>query len=217
MTEPAPPVVRSGAGPLRWRRWLPRAVFESVLIVLSIFLALALDQWRAERETHQRVQEARAYLAQEVSANRRTVSAPTGLAYHQKIHDLLSEIVGSERPDPAPMQRYQAEFRGVRPFNPQDVVWSSVSSGDLAQNLAFSELFLLARISSEQAQLEELHRAVFNALLQPSAQTADPAYQRSQADSLRSYLNDVVHAERRLIELYDQALKALPPASATNT
>jgi hypothetical protein len=217
VTETAAPPARSRAGPLRWRRWLPRAVFESLLIVLSVFLALALDQWRSERETHQRVQEARAYLAQEVRANRTAVMEPTALAYHRKIRGLLTEILQSEQPDPALMQRYQAEFSGVRPFNPQDVVWSSVSTGDLAQNLPYSELFLLARISAEQAQLQELHRALFNALLAPSADAEDPAFQRSQADTLRTYLGDVVPAEERLIKLYDEALKMLPPASATNT
>jgi hypothetical protein len=202
---------------LRWRRWLPRAVFESALIVLSVFLALALDEWRSERQTQQRVQEARSHLAQEVRANRDAVLAPTALAYHRKIHGLLAEVAQSEQPTPVLMQRFHAEFRGVRPFNPQHVVWSSVSNGEVAQNLAYNELFLLARISAEQSQLAELHRALFNGLMEPNADAEEPAFQRSQLDTMRIYLSDVVGAEERLLKLYEEALKVLPPTKTTNT
>ena len=212
MTEPAPPrPAGSRAGPLRWRRWAPRAVFESALIVLSVFLALALDQWRAERETQQRVQEARAYLAQEIRANREAVSSPITLPYHRRIRAYLTEMAQTEQPDPALLQRYRSEFTGVHPFTPQSVVWSSVSSGEVAQNMDYGELFLLERIAQEQGQLAELHRALFGALMQPSADAALPAYQRSQAETMRSYLSDVVPAEERLLKLYDQALGMLPP------
>jgi hypothetical protein len=91
------------------------------------------------------------------------------------------------------------------------VVWSSVSKGDVGQNLAYSELFLLARIGAEQDQLQELHRAIFGAVMQPSAEAGNPVFQRSQFDNVRAYLSDVVLAEERLIKLYDQALRMLPP------
>ena len=39
----------------KWRDWLPRVLFESALIVLSVLLALALNQWSDERKQDERV------------------------------------------------------------------------------------------------------------------------------------------------------------------
>lgn len=54
----------------RWRSWLPRVVFESVLIVLSVLLALALDEWRRERQQRTNLSFAIESIRAELNANR---------------------------------------------------------------------------------------------------------------------------------------------------
>jgi len=38
--------------------WLPRVLFESALIVVSILVALGLDEWREKRQDAQTVRQA---------------------------------------------------------------------------------------------------------------------------------------------------------------
>ena len=42
--------------------WLPRVLVESALIVFSVLVALAVDQWRGERDTAARAVHAMASL-----------------------------------------------------------------------------------------------------------------------------------------------------------
>ncbi len=61
--EAAPPARPSALR--RWRRWAPRAVFESLLIVFSVILALGLTNWAEDRRTEHRVAEMRQFLIAE--------------------------------------------------------------------------------------------------------------------------------------------------------
>src|SRR5438105_15228312 len=61
-----------GAG---WRRWIVRAIFQSGLIVISIVVALGVNEWRDRRELQARAHEARRAFARELNANRETLLA----------------------------------------------------------------------------------------------------------------------------------------------
>lgn len=68
MSEPeaSPSAVRRTA--LRWRRWLPRALFESGLIIFSVVLALALTGWAEDRRMSRRADDMRGFLIEEMKA-----------------------------------------------------------------------------------------------------------------------------------------------------
>lgn len=50
--------------------WWPRALAESLLIVFSVVLALAVSEWADGRRTAARVAEMRGFLIEEIRANR---------------------------------------------------------------------------------------------------------------------------------------------------
>ena len=213
-TEPTPTQARGAAFgwglPNRRDFWL-RAALESVLIVLSVVLALGLDEWRSEREIAERVSEARTYLARELRTNRDALRADVVLPYHLRTQKLVAELQGPPGPtlDAARAAMTEGAFQGVRPFRAQSVVWNSLRTAELTSRLPPEELFLLAKIYDAQADLETLSSTVYGALTTPSAEFQSEAYQRSQLSIVSLYFNDVIPAEQSLLTVYDQALTAL--------
>ena len=201
-----PPAARA---PLLDRGWILRAVLESMLIVLSVLLALGVDEWRSERETEERVEQARAALVQEIRANRDRLLKPQAMPYHRALHARLNTLMAEKAPDESDFQRAFTGFTGVHPFIGQDAVWRSVNSGDVAQHLPREELLLLSAIYSGQESLNQLHYGVRAGLVQPSADFREPMYLLSQAEMMRSYLADAIPAEQELLGLYDRALARL--------
>ena len=202
--DPPPP-----RAPLLDRGWILRAVLESVLIVFSVLVALGVDQWRAQRETGERVEQARAALVQEIRNNRARLQQPRSIPYHRAAKARLDVLLQEDNPDEADFARAFEGFSGTRPFIAQDFVWQSVNSGDVAQHLPRKELFLLSTIYGAQQSLNQLHYGTRQVLVQPNADFREPMYLLSQADVIRSYFADVIPMEQELLGLYDRALKEL--------
>ncbi len=72
--------------------WLPRVLFESALITVSILLALALDEWREDREDKETVEIALSNFVKEIRLNRSRVddAAP----FNQGLRDVLRQRHG---------------------------------------------------------------------------------------------------------------------------
>ena len=61
--------------------WLPRVLFESFLITISILVALALDEWRENREDAETVRQALSNFVSEIEQNQARIedAAPFNL------------------------------------------------------------------------------------------------------------------------------------------
>lgn len=57
----------------RWNSLLGRGLFETIIVAVGVFLALAVDQWRERSEQRQLAEEARTALRAEILANREAV------------------------------------------------------------------------------------------------------------------------------------------------
>jgi hypothetical protein len=67
-----------------WRRWMVRVVFESMLIVVSIVVALGVNEWRDRRELQAQARDARIAFAREINANRDLLlGEESGLPHHR--------------------------------------------------------------------------------------------------------------------------------------
>ena len=53
--------------------WLPRVLFESLLITVSILAALALDEWRDDRQDAENVQKSLSNFLSEIQQNKATI------------------------------------------------------------------------------------------------------------------------------------------------
>jgi len=67
--------------------WLPRVIFESALITVSILLALGLDEWRENRETQATIRQAVSNFLSEIQQNKARIddAAPFNLGLYEVI------------------------------------------------------------------------------------------------------------------------------------
>jgi hypothetical protein len=184
---------------------------ESVLIALSILLALAANAWWEGRQQQERVEEARAAFASEVRGNRDLLTSALYYPYHRGMHDAYAALDGAEG-----AARDAAEARIGRDFNTgfhptplRDAVWRSLSAGAVFERMDYEEIIRLADIYREQEALDTMFRTMFAAWMQPRADRDDPAYRRDDIQVTRMFLNDMISAEARLLDRYAEALVLL--------
>ena len=209
----------SARAPHGWRSWLPRVLAESVLIVFSVLLALAVDNWREKRELAREVEKARTAFATEIRGNRELLKSDKFHGHHKRMwahYGLQSNAANAG--DQARLDELQAiemkEFgNGVWPTPLRDAVWRSLSQSDLIRHMDFAEVFTLVDIYREQEAIDRMHNRMFEAWLRPTADAKHPEFRRSRIDSTRMYLADVVAAEQRLIKHYDEILPKLEQAT----
>jgi hypothetical protein len=201
--------------PHGWRSWLPRVLAESVLIVFSVLLALAVDQWREDREVAREVREAREAFAREMRGNRDLLTTAPYHAHHKNMwahyRALADAADAQDAPRLAELHRVTlAEFsNGVWPTPLRDAVWRSLSQSEILRHMRSAEVFLLADAYQEQERLERWHNRFFDASSMPTADNENPEFKRSKIHTTRSYLADVVAAEQRLLKSYAEVLAEL--------
>lgn len=225
-TPPDPAASKPRSEWSSWRRWLPRAAFESGLIVFSVVLAMAVSAWVEDRQTAARVQEMRGFLRAEIRANRDLVAHPDTLAHHERLKRVFGESFGSLD---APVTRETATSAaqtlfatGLHPAPVSDAVWSSVSGGDLMEHMQPQEVFMLATLYRAQANLEDMNMAGYEAATGLVDMIATGEGARPRLMRTLMMLEDMTSQEKRLLVLYDQALADLndapriPVETATN-
>ncbi len=171
--------------------WLPRVVFESLLIVVSILLALALDQWQEDLEIEELVDRSVQSFEQEVRRNKMRVEdvAP----YHIGLQEILTRL--DEGEGVKSLMEYRNIMEGFQATLLLRTAWdTSVATGALsrmdyelvaalsqtydAQN-RFNELYSIGRnaiLTSARLNVENLDLSIYNALRFMSEVTAAEAH-----------------------------------------
>jgi hypothetical protein len=199
---PALDAIRSGG---TWKRWIVRGVFESVLIVFSVVLALTLDGWREDRRLLRQLDEARESLAAEIVLNQALVEAPRHLPYHREMLAHYRELSAAGQTNGA-----NAIFmKGVNLPSLRNVAWLGFSSSESAALLPFRERALLAGIYQEQELLANLFTVYSAGLVTPRPDRNSADYQRDQILILELFLADVVSSEQRLLQQYADAAELI--------
>ena len=190
-----------------WRRWLVRALFESALIIVSIVVALGVNEWRDKRELEAQGREARKAFAQEIQANREMLLAEkSGLPYHRRLLERYRDVSGRPNFTAADLDPIYNEFGGgVNMLRLREAVWRSLSGSDVLRKLKQQDVFLLARIYRQQEEIDDFNRAMYTAWRQINADAEGPGYIKDSVRSTRAYLGDVIGAEERLRKLYEEA------------
>ena len=208
--DPAP-----ARAPHGWRSWLPRVLVESVLIVFSVLLALAVDQWREDRELAREVAEARAAFANEMRGNRDLLTSDRYHPHHKAMWAHFRALAeAADAKDEARLAELNVitleKFsNGVWPTPLRDAVWRSLSQSEILRHMKPAEVFLLADTYREQEGIDSWHNRFFDASSQPTAESEHPEYKRSKIHATRSYLADVVAAEERLLKRYEEVAAEL--------
>lgn len=198
---------------VRWRRWAPRAVFESLLIVFSLILALGLTNWAEDRETAERVQEARAFLAAEIAANRAVLVGDQYLPHHRRLNSLFSQASKVERPTRQDaMPAFQALFEtGIHVAPLRDAVWRSASSSGLTAKMPLTEVFLLSDIYRQQEQLGRMSETFVAGTPALLTGLENGSGVKAALTAVNLHLGDITASEAGLVRQYDAALARLDP------
>lgn len=219
MTEPAPDTPPRRNPLARWRRWLPRAVFESGLIVLSVVMALALTNWVEDRKTAHRVAEMRGFLVQEIRANRAELGSARYVPHHQRLKQGFARAGGMPnmtvtRQDAVPAVTALFGGGGLHLAAPSDAVWTSVSASDLFEHMEPQEVFMLAQVYRAQESLESTNRAGYEHAIGLLDILSNAGDAHRQMTRMTLYLEDLIQQETNLLRLYDRALAEMEPDHA---
>src|SRR5262245_39126498 len=79
--------------PRAWGPWLGQAAFESLMILVSILAAFAIDNWREDNERARRLAEARSSLTQELRFNLNLLANDDYLPHHQRLGAIYRQMM----------------------------------------------------------------------------------------------------------------------------
>lgn len=187
----------------RRRAWLPRVLLESALIVLSVLLALLLDELRRERSERAQLAIALSGIRAELVENRSSVERAR--ANHLAMHDSLLHYVS--RGAPLPPRIY---YGGM--FNPAPVLstaWQSGREGGSLERLSFELRLTVARVYDRQLRYRALGDAIVQGAMSDVQRRGGEAVFRDGAANFLLLAEDFANRERALLESYDTALAVL--------
>lgn len=183
--------------------WMPRVLFESALIVFSVLLALALNEWRESRAETERVEQALRAIRGELRENRRLVAEARD--YHSRLAESFDASArrGAEAPDLSVMERGL-----VHPARVLSTAWESAQSTGTTSAIPYETVLRLSSVYVRQAEYEALSRtvgeSVYDLLLQDGLDVLIRAYPRFVVIQ-----REFVGREETLLQEYDEALEAL--------
>lgn len=189
---------------MTWPSWLPRVLVESALIVFSVLMALAVDEWRDTRASEARTREAVAAIAAELRANR--ASAERARSFHLETNAALKAIAGRKEL-PGDDIAYQ---RGM--FNPAAVVqsaWVTAREGATLQTLPLDVVLKLSRLYEQQESYAQLGDEIARDVYVDLRRRGFEAVLREGFTGFILLTTDFAGRESKLIERYDDALATL--------
>lgn len=193
------------------RRWGPRALFESLLIIFSISLALAISAWMADLQTAERVREARSYFIEELQANRAMLLSDSILPHHRRIHAAVQNApMDQALTREAAMPTLNVVFAtGIHTAALRDVAWDTFSNGELLAHMPPNQVFALNDAYEAQRNIERLQEVFYPVLAQMPGQFASSNDLRGAIMSLQLHLADVINAEENAVARIEAALASL--------
>jgi hypothetical protein len=184
------------------RRLLPRLLLESFFVVLSVLVALAVNNWREGRERAAHADEARTAFANEIRANRDLLLNDDFLGHHRRLQAAYAKAAAAGAADPGALFE-----RGLHPPGLRDAAWRSFSTSGILTDFAARDVLMLSDIYQAQADIDRRCADLLNGLSAPRADRETPAYQHDAARAFCMFLNDLVPAEERLVKSYERALQ----------
>jgi hypothetical protein len=180
-------------------------VLQVVLIAVGVFLGLAGEEWREDRENRRLADETLRRFRAEVATNRDIVLEVKD--YHvEKLAELDAYFTATEEEK----ANISVRLAGIRPPRFESTAWDlAVATGTLAY--LDSELaFALSRIYGIQTMTTQLGNGMMDAMYLRTPTLDGDAF----LAALRLYYDDLTDIEPGLLPAYDTLLVALDEALA---
>ena len=186
-------------GSLSRRSWISRVLVESVLVVGSILLALALDEWNEDREFEDLARRSLANFEREIQQNRLRLEDVT--PFHGGLRDVLANMDARGADVPATTIRNVLE--GFQPALLVSTAWeTAVATGALGY-MDYDVVAGLSLTYNLQERLVTLNRSGMNDLLVGGFRSGEPDLLVYTANR---YMRELTEAEQGLQGVYDLVL-----------
>lgn len=202
--EPGAPAAASAR-----RQQVGRLAFEGILIVVSVLLGLALNEWREHRRERALATTALTNFRREISANLARIRAA------QPKHAAMAQRLAEAASTPAPGLTAFDVFVANMPEGGLDtqplatVAWETAESTGALQLLDYPTASLISETYSVQrATLLPTLQRLSDRFLSP--QNFDAAQQGPMVRTHQMLLVELNGQETFLIGIYEKALEALP-------
>ena len=178
-----------------------KALLEVVLISAGVFIGLAAEQWRSDRQHRDQAHQALQRFKIEIEANRAAVTKNQD--YRARIR---KDITAYLNPKLRPTVDLQME--GIKPVNFEHTAWDlalvTQSLADIDSALAFE----LARVYGQQQVYTSLTGGLMQAMyLRPPSENLT-----AFLHSVKIYLDDIVEFDPGLVKMYDGVLPLIDRA-----
>lgn len=188
----------------RYRHLFSRLLVESILIVVSVLVALLVNDWKIRCDNEARALEARNAFITEVTANQAMLNSDMILRYHLSLQKIYLRAMAASAPDPKTLFE-----SGLHPPTFSDAAWRAFSTSTIFSDFQLNEVLLLADIYRQQMEIERRVDSFIAVLTSPRSDRDTAAYQRDATLSIALFLNDLVPAEQRLLKQYGTVLQEL--------
>lgn len=179
--------------------WLPRVLFESALITVSILLALALDEWRDNRQDEETVEIALSNFIKEVRLNRSRVddAAPfnKGLRDVLRRRDVSTEAVSS--------MEFIELMESYNPVVIQATAWEAALATGSVAKMEYDLVSALSLTYGLQTRYAEATRDGMRELMRPENLLPEKL-PLTVYNSIR-FLDDAIAMETELSIVYGEA------------
>ncbi len=179
--------------------WLPRVMFESMLIVVSILVALYLDEWRDDRQDAENIEHALANFVSEIRRNRAHVddAAP----FNKGLRHVLNR-----RQEVRAIESVATFVNIIESYNPvvlQSTAWeTAIATGALAK-MDYQLVSALSLTYSLQNRYQQVSRTGMMQLTSPQ-NLSEEKLDLAVYNAIR-YLDDVTSMETELGAVYAEA------------
>ncbi len=190
--------------------WLPRIIVESALIVFSILLALAVNEWERTREDVELATQALAAFQREIRQNRARLE-DVG-PYRRGLRDVIARMADSG--ELASSDEFQATvgLEALRPAFLTSTVWETALTTGALPHIDFDLVNALSLTYSLQARLEEFSRTGMPQLARGGWVTSENMH--GAIREVTVYLGELSRSEAELLAAYDEVLRILDEAAS---
>lgn len=189
--------------------WLPRVLFESMLIIVSILVALGLDEWRNDRQDAENIEHALSTFLSEVQQNRARVE--DAVPFNQGLRHVLGR-----RQEVQAIESVATFINIVESYSPvvlQSTAWeTAIATGALAK-MDYNLVSALSLTYSLQHRYQQVSRSGMMELTSPQNLSEDKL-DLAIFNSIR-YLDDITSMEAELGVHYTEAAAVLRSAMHT--
>ena len=186
--------------------WLPRVLFESFLITISILVALALDQWRENRQDEAAVQQALSNFVSEIQRNQTRIedTAP----FNRGLLEVLRNHYDTK--DIGTVDDYVNMVESYAAADLRTTAWeTALATGSLA-DMEYDLVSVLSFTYGKQSDYEIATQSGMSDLTSLQNLSTD-RLELATYNAIR-YLNGITNLEAELAIIYNEALTVVDSA-----